>query len=83
LGWAGSVAIDGEDKDWRRGKGTGKLRRLVARAEVLELETLDLAVLRVVNMLESDSESLALLSTGERENSDPSLDEKEVRGLEV
>jgi hypothetical protein len=47
--------MEGEDKDWRRGKDTGKLRRLVARVE-LELDRA--VVLRVVNMLESDSESL-------------------------
>ena len=69
--------MEGEDKDWRRGSGTGKLRRLVVRAGVLEWETLDRVALRVVNMLESDSVSLAL-STGERGNSNPSLDERGV-----
>jgi hypothetical protein len=77
LGWAGSVAMEGEDKNWRRGKDTGRLRRLVARVVVeLELETLDRVVLRVVNMLESDSVSL-VLSAGR--NMDPSLDEMVLR----
>jgi hypothetical protein len=46
FGWAGSTAIEGEDKDWRRGKDTGRLRRLLARAPAaLELETFGCALL--------------------------------------
>jgi len=73
--------MEGEDKDWRRGNGTGKLRRLVARAVELELEILDrVVVLRVVNMLESNSESL-VLSIGERRNRESRREER--AGLEV
>jgi hypothetical protein len=73
--------MEGEDKDWRRGNGTGKLRRLVARAVELELEILDrVVVLRVVNMLESDSESL-VLSIGERRNRESRREER--AGLET
>jgi hypothetical protein len=70
------VAMEGEDKDWRRGNGTGRLRRLVARAVELELEILDRVVaLRVVNMLESDSEPL-VLSIGERQNKESRREER-------
>ena len=56
---------------------------MVAREVVLELETLDRVALqlRVVNMLESDSESLVSSITGARGNSEPSLNERSVRGL--
>jgi hypothetical protein len=74
------VAIEGKDKDCRRGKETGRLRGLVARVVPLELETLERVPLRVVNMLESDSE-LLVLSTDARGSSEPNLKDRADRGL--